>query len=91
MAWIATADIYVETAEYVETRFDTSIYKLQIDQDPEGKIKKVIGLMKDELRRDMMTKFIASRRKTYAYLRDDGNENKKANNNNKKGYNKTRT
>ena len=47
--------------------------------------------MKDELRRDMMTKFIASRRKTYAYLRDDGNENKKANNNNKKGYNETRT
>ena len=42
------------------------------------KIKKVIGLVKDELGRKIMTKFVALRPKTYSYLIDDGNSDKKS-------------
>ena len=41
-------------------------------------IKKVIGLMKDELDGKIMTKFVGLRAKTYSYLIDNGNEDKKA-------------
>ena len=37
--------------------------------------KKVIGLMKDELGRTIMTKF-GLRAKPYIYLKDDGSEDK---------------
>ena len=40
--------------------------------------KKVIGLFKDELGRKIMTEFVAFRPKTYSYLMDDGNSDKKA-------------
>ena len=45
---------------------------------PKGKHKKVIGFMKDELCRKIMKKFVGLRAKTYSYLIDDGNEDKKA-------------
>ena len=45
-----------DIAEDVETRFDTSNYELD-RLLPKGKNKKVIGLMKDELGGETMTKF----------------------------------
>ena len=45
---------------------------------PTDKNKKVIGLMKDELGGKIMIKFFALRPKTYSYLMDDGNTDKKA-------------
>ena len=44
---------------------------------PKGKNKKVIGSMKDELGRKIMTKLVGLRAKTYSYLIDDSNEDKK--------------
>ena len=45
---------------------------------PKGKNKKLIRLMKDELRRKIITKLVGLRAKTYMYLTVDGSENKKA-------------
>ena len=42
------------------------------------KIKKVIGLIKDELGRKIMKEFCALRAKTYSYLMDDNSEVKKS-------------
>ena len=44
----------------------------------EGKIKKIVGLMKDELGGKVMTGFAALRTETYSYLTDNKDENKKA-------------
>ena len=43
--------------EDLETRFDTSNYELE-RLSPKRKNKEVIGLMKDELVRKFMTKFV---------------------------------
>ena len=43
-------------------------------------IKKVIGLMKDEIGRKMMKKHVGIRAKTYSQLVDDDSEDKKAKN-----------
>ena len=40
--------------------------------------KKVTGLMKDESGRKTITTFVGLRSKTYSYLIDEGNEDKKA-------------
>ena len=56
-------DIYKDIVEDVWTRFDTSNFELDRAL-PKGKNKKVIGLMKDELGRKVMIKFVALRAKT---------------------------
>ena len=61
--------------EGVEIRFDTSFYELDRPL-PKGKNNKVIGLMKGELGRKIMTKFVGLRAKTYTYLIDGSSEDK---------------
>ena len=49
LVYIKIDDLYKGIEEDVETRFDTSSYELD-KPFPKGRNKKVIGLMKDELR-----------------------------------------
>ena len=74
---IKTEDFYKDIANDVEKRFDKSNYEVNRPL-PTGKIKKVIGLMKDELGGKIMTEFVALKPKTYSYLTDDCEEDKKA-------------
>ena len=74
---IKTEDIHENIADHVKKRFDTSNYEVN-RLLPTGKNKKVIGLMKDKLGGKIMTEFTALRPKTYSYLMDDGNSDKKA-------------
>ena len=76
IVYIKTDDCYKDIAEDFETRFDTSSYGLDRTL-PKEKIRKVIGLMKDELGQKIMTKFVALRAKAYSYLIDDCSEDKK--------------
>ena len=73
IVYIETDDIYKD----IETKFNASNYELERPL-PKGKSKKVIGLMKDELGAQIMTQFVGLRAKTYSYLTDDDNEDKKA-------------
>ena len=75
---IKAEDVYEDIADDVEKRFDTSNYEVN-RLLPTGKNKKVIGLMKVELGKKIITEFIALRLKSYSYLIDDGNSDKKAN------------
>ena len=68
---VKTEDFYENIANDVEKIFDTSYYKIKRPL-PMGKNKKVLGLMKDELAGDIMTKFVALRPKTYSHLTDNG-------------------
>ena len=74
---IKTEDFYEDIANDVEKRFDTSNFEVNRPL-PAGKNKKVIGLMKGELGGKIMTEFAAPRPKTYSYLMNDGNTDKKA-------------
>ena len=74
---IKTEDFYKDIANDVEKRFDTSNYELDRPLSI-GKNKKVIGLMKDELGGKIITEFVTLRPKTYSYLTDDCEEDKKA-------------
>ena len=53
-------NIYKDIAKDVETKFDNSDFELSRPL-PKGKDKKVIGLMKDELRGKIITKYIRLR------------------------------
>ena len=74
---VKTEHIYKDNAEDVETIFDTSNFELDRPL-PKGKNKKVIGLMKDKLRGQIMIEFAGLRTKPYSYLKDNNNEDKKA-------------
>ena len=75
---IKTEDFYKDIAEDVKERFDTSEYSKEDARPlPIGLNKKVIGLMKDELRGKIMTEFVALRSKRYAYRKLDDKEDKK--------------
>ena len=77
IVYIKADYIYKDIAEDVEIRFDT--WNCELDRPlPQGKNKKVIGLMNNELGKKIRTKFVGVRAKTYRYLIDDGNEDKKA-------------
>ena len=70
-------NIYKDIAEDIETWFETSNFEIDSPL-PKGKNKKVIGLMKDELGGKIMKEFVGLRAKTYSYLKDNNDENKKA-------------
>ena len=73
---IKTEDFYEDIDNDVEKRFDTSNY-IGDRPLPKGKNKKVIGLMKGELGKKIVTEFVASKPKTYSNLMDDGKNDKK--------------
>ena len=74
---IKIEDFYKDIANDVEKRFDTSNYEINRPL-PTGKNKKVMGLMKDELGRKIMTELCALRPKAYSYLINGGGSDKKA-------------
>ena len=71
---IKTKDFYKDIAKDVRERFDTS----NCIFDKPLLVKKVVGLMKDELGGGIITEFVALRPKTYSYTTDDFTELKKA-------------
>ena len=78
IVYVRTDDIYKNIAKDVETRFDTLNCELDRPLLKENNSKK-IGLMKDELGGEIMKEFVGLRAKTYSYLKDNNNENKKKN------------
>ena len=72
---IKTNDFYKDISDDVDNRFDTSNYEVKRPLLT-GKNKKIIGLMKDELG-EIITEFTALRPKTYSYLTDYDNIDKK--------------
>ena len=74
IVFIKTDDIYKGIAGIA--RFDPSNYELEKSL-PKVKNKKVTGLIKDKLGGKIMTKLVGLRAKTYHYLKDDANEDKK--------------
>ena len=74
---IKTEYFYKDIANNVEKRSETSNYEVNRPL-PTGKNKKVIGLMKYELRGKIIMEFVTLRPKTYSYLTDDCKEDKKA-------------
>ena len=69
---IESEDFYRNIAKDVEKRFDMNQYSKDDKRPlPIGKNKKVIGMMKDELNRKIMTEFVALRAKMYAYRKID--------------------
>ena len=73
---VKTDNIYKDIAD-VETRFDTSNFELDRPL-PKGKNEKVIGLMNGELGGQILKEFIGLRAKTYSYLKDNNDEERKA-------------
>ena len=64
---IKTEYFYLDVADDVKKRYDTSHYEAGRPL-PKKINKKVIDIMKDELGRKIMTEFVALRPKKYSYL-----------------------
>ena len=78
IVYLTKDDIYKEDVIVnVETRLDTLDYELDKPL-PKWKNIKEVRLMKYELGAKSMIKFVGLRAKTYTYLIEDGNEDKKA-------------
>ena len=75
ISYIIIEDIYVGIAEDVATRFDSSNYELERPLT-RGKNKKVIGLMKDELRGKIMKEVARFKAKLYCYLTNNNVKDK---------------
>ena len=75
---------WLHIAEDVDTRFDTSKYDLERPLPNKKKNKKVIWLMKDKFGGKIKTEFSGLRPKTWSYLTDGSDENKKAESTNTK-------
>ena len=76
---IETEYFYKDIANDVAKWFDTSNFSEDDKRPlPRGINKKVIGLFKYELGSNIMIEFVPLRSKTYSYLMDDGNSDKKA-------------
>ena len=73
---VKTDDIYKDSTKDVEKRFDTLNYEIGRSV-PKGRNKKLIGLMEDELGGQILREFVGLRAKTYSYLREKHNEDKK--------------
>ena len=77
IVYVKTDDIYKDITEDVERRIDTSSF--EIDRSlPKIKIKKVTELIKNELVGQIMKQFVELRTKTYSFLKDNNDEDKKA-------------
>ena len=74
---IKTKDFYKDISQDINKRFDNSNYTFDRPL-PTGINKNVIGLMKDELGGDIITKFVALRPKAYSYVTNNFIEMKKA-------------
>ena len=74
---VKTDDICKDITEDFGTRFDTSNFELH-RLLPKGKNKKAIGLIKEELGRQIMKEIFELGTKTYSYLKDNNDEDKKA-------------
>ena len=74
---VKTDGIYKDIAEDVETRFDISNFETDRTLS-KAKNKKVIRLINDKLSGKIMNKFLGLRAKTYSYLKDNNDEDKKA-------------
>ena len=76
---IETEYFYKDIVNDVAKWFDTSNFSEDDKRPlPRGINKKVIGLFKYELGSNIMIEFVPLRSKTYSYLMDDGNSDKKA-------------
>ena len=75
---VKTDGMSKDIAKDAEIRFDT-VTNLEIDRLlPQGKYKRVIELMKDELGGKIMKEFVALRAKTYSCLKENNDKGKKA-------------
>ena len=77
LLFICKLNIFMEILQMMFKKYDASNF--QVDRQlPKGMNKKVIGLMKDELRGKIITEFVTLRLKRYSYLTDDDKNVKKA-------------